>query len=56
MCHVYFYVFSNNEKKCTARYDVGDLYPNGTLDLGHFFQRFDLQACKQKIIQLKVAP
>jgi len=39
-------------KKITARYDVGDLYTNGTLDLGQFFQRLELQAGKQKISQL----
>jgi len=32
------------------------LYTNGTLGLGQFFQRLELQAGKQKINQLKVAP
>jgi len=32
------------------------MYTNGSLDLGQFFQRLELQAGKQKITQLKVAP
>jgi len=48
--------FFKHGKKITARYDVGDLYTNGSLDLGQFFQRLELQAGKQKITQLKVAP
>jgi len=42
--------------KNTARYDVGDFYTNGTLDLYQFCQRLELQVGKQNITQLKVAP
>jgi len=48
--------FFKRGKKITARSDVGDLYNNGTLDLGQFFQWLELQAGKQKITQLKVTP
>jgi len=40
-------------KKITARYD---LYTNGTIDLGQFFQRLEKQAGIHKVSQLKVAP
>jgi len=48
--------FFKHGRKITARYDVGDLYTNGSCNLGQFFQRLELQAGKQKIAQLKVAP
>jgi len=43
-------------KKITASYDVSDLYTNGTIDLGQFFQRLKKQAGIHKVSQLKVAP
>ena len=42
--------------KVVARIDVSDLYSNGILDLGQFFQRLERQAGIFKISQLKVAP
>jgi len=48
-------MFFQTWKEITARYDVGDLYTNGSLDLGQFFQGLELQAGKHKITQLKVA-
>jgi len=41
--------FFKHEKKITARYAVGDLYTNGSLYLGQFFQRLELQAGKKKL-------
>jgi len=32
-----------HSRKITARYDVSDLYTNGILDLGQFFQRLEMQ-------------
>jgi len=48
--------FFKHGKKIIARYDVSDLYTNGILDLGHFFQRLEMQAGINEISQLKVAP
>lgn len=43
-------------KKIIARYDVGDLYTNGILDLDQFLQRLELQAGIYDISQIKMAP
>jgi len=43
-------------RKITARYEASDLYTNGILDLGQFFQRLEMQAGINKISQLKMAP
>jgi len=43
-------------RKITARYDVSDLYTNGILDLGQFFQRLEMKAGINKISQLKMVP
>jgi len=48
--------FFKHGKKIIARYDVSDLYTIGILDLGHFFQRLEMQAGINEISQLKVAP
>jgi len=45
-----------HEKKITARYDLRDLYTNGTLDLVQFFQRLEKQAGTNNICNLKAAP
>jgi len=45
-----------HDRKITARYDVSDLYTNGIIDLGQFFQRLEMQAGINKISQLKMAP
>ena len=42
--------------KIIARFDVSDLYTNGLLDLGQYFQRLEMQAGIHEISQLKVAP
>jgi len=47
--------FFKHGKKIIARYDVSDLYTNGILDLGNFFQRLEMQAGINEISQLKVA-
>jgi len=36
--------FFKHGKQITARYNVSDLYTNGILDLGQFFQRLEMQA------------
>jgi len=48
--------FFKHGKKITARYNVEDLYINGTLDLGQFFHRLEKQAGMHNINQLKMAP
>jgi len=48
--------FFKHGKQITARYNVSDLFTNGILDLGQFFQRLEMQAVIYKISQLKVAP
>lgn len=47
------YLFKHG-RKITARYDVSDLYTIGTLDLGQFSQRLDMQAGINQIRQLKM--
>ena len=42
--------------KIIARIEISDLYTNGILDLGQFFQRLEKEAGILKIKQLKVAP
>jgi len=37
--------FFKHGKQITARYNVSDLFTNGILDLGQFFQRLEKQAC-----------
>jgi len=48
--------FFKHGKQITAKYNVSDLFTNGILDLGQFFQRLEMQAGIYKISQLKVAP
>jgi len=43
-------------RKITARNDDSDLYTNGILDLGQFFQRLEMQVGINKISQLKMEP
>ena len=42
--------------KIIVRIEISDLYTNGILDLGQFFQRLEKEAGILKIKQLKVAP
>lgn len=42
--------------KILARFEIKDLYTNGILDLGQFFQRLETEAGILKIYKLKVAP
>jgi len=48
--------FFKHGKQITTRYNVSDLFTNGILDLGQFFQGLEMQASIYKISQLKVAP
>jgi len=48
--------FFKHGKQITARYNVSDLFTNGILNIGQFFQRLKMQAGIYKISQLKVAP
>jgi len=45
-----------HEKKVLARIDVNDMYTNGILDIGQFFQRLEKEAGILNISKLKVAP
>jgi len=42
-------------RQIMARYDVSDLYTNGTLDLSQFFQRLEMQAGIIKISLGKIS-